>query len=473
VFQSWHSERAVSYRQHHNIVGLLGTAVNVQMMCPSEVSGVLFTAHPVDPARKQMVLESWYGLGESVVLGKVTPDRFAVDSESLRIVEQQVQDGRTEASLNDGQVRELVQLGQRVEQYFGHPCDIEWGLAGGKFYLLQARPIKRKQTADPAALERARQEEIARLRQMAAPGGTVWSRYNLYEILPEPTPMTWSVVQKLMSGRGGFGVMYRDLGFDPDPVLDEIGTFDLVCGRPYCNLSREPRLYYRQLPFEHPFAALKKEPGKALYPQARFNPARAGWKFWLLLPAIFVKLLRANLKLVRITRTFAEEFREKILPPFLDETRREAQVDLSKLDNAALFERLHVWIQRTLYEFARHSLKPTALADHVQGQLLLALTRLETAVARVPPRNKAAAKAAAERAQAKLRELVMGVHPDADADLPGAIRALAAGDLDHDTFLQRFGHRGHHEMELAHARWSEDPQELDRLMKQKRPLSQK
>jgi len=30
--------------------GLLGTAVNVQMMCPSEVSGVMFTANPVNQA---------------------------------------------------------------------------------------------------------------------------------------------------------------------------------------------------------------------------------------------------------------------------------------------------------------------------------------------------------------------------------------------------------------------------------------
>src|SRR5262249_30487055 len=35
VFTSWNSERAVAYRKHHRIEGLLGTAVNVQMMCPS------------------------------------------------------------------------------------------------------------------------------------------------------------------------------------------------------------------------------------------------------------------------------------------------------------------------------------------------------------------------------------------------------------------------------------------------------
>ena len=106
--------------------------------------------------------------------------------------------------------------------------------------------------------------------------------------------MTWAIVRRFMSGKGGFGLMYRDLGFDPDPALDEDGIFDLVCGRPYCNLSREPRLHYRELPFEHPFAALKADPRKALYPQPVLNPARLGWRFWLLLPVLISRAVHAK-----------------------------------------------------------------------------------------------------------------------------------------------------------------------------------
>jgi pyruvate,water dikinase len=461
VFRSWNSERAIAYREHHNIRDLPGTAVNVQMMCPSEVSGVLFTAHPVDPDRKQMVLEWWYGLGEAVVLGKVMPHRLVLDRSSGSIVEREMRDECNDAALTEPQVRELAALGRRVEEYFGHPCDIEWGLTDGKFYLLQARPIQRQKTAAAAEeLERVRQEEMARLKALAAPEGTVWSRYNLYEILPQPTPMTWSIVQKLNSGHGGFGLMYRDLGFDPDPSLDELGIFDLVCGRPYVNLSREPKQYFRQFPFEHPFDALKKDPSKALNPQPKLNIARAGWKFWLLLPFIFIKQLRANSKLVHSTRTFAKDFRDRIVPAFVNETLQEAQLDFAELEPDALLERLKYWIQRTLVDFARDSLKPTALADNVQNQVLVALTRLDTATGK-----DAAAQATQDQPQARLGKLIMGVHPDTDADLPGAIRQLAADTLDHETFLQKFGHRGHNEMELAQPRWSEDPHELDQLLK--------
>jgi pyruvate,water dikinase len=474
VFGSWNSERAVAYRAHHGIDGLLGTAVNVQMMCPAEVAGVLFTANPVNPALQQILVESSFGLGEAVVLGKVTPDRFVLDRRSLRVVERQISAKehvvatlsragrapaapRDTASLTDAQLEELARLGLRVEEYFRRPCDIEWALAGGQFYLLQSRPIKGLAgEAHPAAeeRERVRQEEIAALAARAEPGGTVWSRYNLAEVLPEPTPMTWAIVRRFMAGRGGFGLMYRDLGFDPDPALDDEGVFDLVCGRPYCNLSREPRLHFHRLPFEHSFAKLKAAPHRALYPCPEINPARAGWRFWLFLPVqlplIIVQLVRAELRQRRLSQTLAARLREQLLPAFAAETRWGAEEDLSKLDDQALQDRLQHWIQRTLHDFARDSLKPTALAGLAMGKLEQALQR----------------SLGAERTRAALGELVMGVRPDPEADLPGAVRDLAAGALDRAAFLQRFGHRGSQEMELAQPRWAEEPALLDRLLGQ-------
>lgn len=504
VFRSWNNERAVTYRRHHRIEGLLGTAVNVQMMCPSEVSGVMFTVNPVS-SQSEIVIESSFGLGEAVVLGKVTPDRFVLRRPTsvrraeggrrieeapaeLEILERTISQknhflaalptesvirhppsAMEQASLRDEQVLELAQLGLRVESYFKTPCDIEWGLSRGQFYLLQARPIKGGEpgrvssgTADPAELEQLRQEEIARLRSLAEPGGTVWSRYNLAEILPEPTPMTWAIVRRFMSGRGGFGLMYRDLGFDPDPKLDEIGIFDLVCGRPYCNLSREPRLQYRSLPFEHPFAALKDNPARALYPQAVFNPARAPWHFWLRIPFIFFRLWLSASRLQHLMRTFAADFRQRILPAFVAETEKETRRDLSLLEPAALLERLEYWIRRTLVEFARDSLKPTALAGMALGNLERGLTRI--ILAQVTGRPAASPSAEAlEQARQIVGELVMGVHPDPEADLPAALRELRQGRMDRAEFLRRFGHRGHQEMELAQPRWAEDPESVNRV----------
>jgi pyruvate,water dikinase len=399
-----------------------------------------------------VLIESSYGLGEAIVLGKVTPDRFVLDKTTLQVIERAISakdviiraltpdcNRPTEggASLADAQLAELARLGQRVEAYFGVPCDIEWALSAGAFYLLQTRPIK-----GPASdeRERIRREQIDVLKALAEPGGTVWARFNLAEILPEPTPMTWAIVSRFMSGRGGFGLCYYDLGFEPDASLDEVGVYDLICGRPYCNLSREPRLYSRGQPLEHSFARLKAEPDRALYPRAQPNWTKAGWKFWLFGPIHTLRAFRHELRLQREVRQFADRLRTEIIPAFAAETAQGATEILAPLDDAALRARLEHWIQRTLYDFARDSLKATVLAATAMGKLEMVLAR----------------RLGAERTRAALGELTMGIRAEPDADLPGAIRELSAGTMDRETFLQRFGHRGPQEMELAQPRWSED-----------------
>jgi pyruvate,water dikinase len=244
------------------------------------------------------------------------------------------------------------------------------------------------------------------------------------------------------------GLMYRDLGFEPDLALDEEGVYDLICGRPYCNLSREPGMYAQELPLEHTFIDLKAAPHKALYPKAELNWSRAGWRFWLLFPATFFKTIRLTLRLEHFRKTCAEKLRGEILPAFAKETAEGAREDLSQLETSTLLERLEFWIQRTLSDFARDSLKPTVLAA-------LAMTDLE---------HRLQKYLGPQRSPAALGELAMGVHPDPDADLPGAMQDLAAGRLDRAAFLAKFGHRGHQEMELAQPRWAEDPDSLDRLV---------
>src|SRR5438128_5293161 len=62
VFNSWNNDRAIAYRRHHHIEGLLGTAVTVQMMCPAEISGVMFTADPASLSGDKILIEAAFGL---------------------------------------------------------------------------------------------------------------------------------------------------------------------------------------------------------------------------------------------------------------------------------------------------------------------------------------------------------------------------------------------------------------------------
>jgi pyruvate,water dikinase len=456
------SARGQAYRERQGLeIAEKAMAVVVQRLVNSEVSGVLFTSDPLDPEGRRMLVEASWGLGESIVSGRVSPDRYSIDRVTGAVHKRLVNtktvmttlngmaavptEKQNSACLDQQQLTGLAALGRQVEAVWGAPRDIEWAWAEGQFWLLQARPIT---TAGAAERELVRQQEIATLAARADPRGTVWSRFNLSEVLPTPTPMTWAIVQRLLSGRGGFGMMYRDFGCQPDRSLDQEGVFDLVCGRPYCNLSREPAMQYCGLPTAHSFQALKAAPQHAMYAVAGFDPSGAGASFWFTLPMILIKLFRMELRLTRFGRTLAPRLQGEVFPTFSDLVEREQSSNIERDDFPTLLEKLEKWQQWTLVDFARESLKPTALAAVAMAKLKAQLSR------HLGP----------ERTQAAIGELTMGVRPDPEADLAAAIRLLAVGELDRPTLLSQFGHRGNQEMELAEPRWTEAPATLESLL---------
>src|SRR5919206_3460238 len=90
-WSSLDSERAVAYRRRQGLRDEgLAMAVVVQRLVPAEVAGVLFTRDPLDPSGRRMLVEASWGLGEGVVSGRVTPDRFHLDRDTGRVLEKQV-----------------------------------------------------------------------------------------------------------------------------------------------------------------------------------------------------------------------------------------------------------------------------------------------------------------------------------------------------------------------------------------------
>jgi rifampicin phosphotransferase len=455
VWQSIDSERARAYRAHGNVdENQVAMAVVVQRLVDAEVSGVLFTRDPTDSAGQRMLVEAAWGLGEAVVSGLVTPDRYHIDRQTGRVVEQHIagkalqvtRQGRAAvagelqlaACLDAAALVQLAELGRQVEAFYGEPRDLEWAWAGGRLWLLQARPI----TASGAAQrEQVRCEEIVVLESLADPRGTVWARYNLAEVLPAPTPMTWAIVSRLMAGQGGLGRMFRDLGFDPDPIIDRLGFIDLVCGRPYVNLSREARLHFAGFPYAHKFDELKQHPERALYPQASPDPSQVTFRFFLRLPGYLFKMLRASRRIEAASATLAARLRTEVFPRFEAAARSALADDLDQLSGPALIARLDQWRRLTLDEFAKESLKSATLAA----------TALATLQQRLTP------TLGADAAATRCRELLTGIEPDPAADVAAALARLSRGELTPAEFLAGFGHRGSQEMELAEPRWSERP----------------
>ena len=293
-----------------------------------------------------------------------------------------------------------------------------------------------------------RRDEVEKLRKLAAPRGTVWSRYNLIEVLPEPTPMTWAVVHRLLSGSGGSGLMYRDVGFKPSPDLAKLTVYDLIGGRPFCNLSREPFMQAKRPQMDYPFALYKSSPLLALDPKPESGSIYRGLGRWLRLPAFLWKQMRFASRISKQSQGFADEFRQTVVPAFVAEIEKAAAEVVSTLDPPALLKRFHFWVERTLVEYARASLKPTLFAQFSMQVLEQQLKK---------PLGEA-------RTREALAELSGGAKPDSEANLPQAILDTAAGKLPRAEFLQRFGHRGSHEMELANPRWGEDHAALDRAL---------
>ena len=154
---------AVHYRNTNGIDNLQSfMAVVVQQMVPSISAGVLFSANPVTGDRSEILINSSWGLGESVVMGSVVPDTYVIDkvfgdiksrniSRKEVLVEPLEGSGTREASvppgqqgqssLSDGQLSELHGLALTIENYYLAPQDVEWGFDGKQFYILQSRPI--------------------------------------------------------------------------------------------------------------------------------------------------------------------------------------------------------------------------------------------------------------------------------------------------------------------------------------------
>ena len=163
VVDCWSSlwtARAIGYRARMGVPSeAVSLAVAVQTLVSAEVSGVLFTANPLDGRRTELVIDAAFGLGEALVSGQLEPDHYAVARDG-RILEKQLgskalsvrplaaggtrtaeEHAADRQALPDAVIEQLARVGARVDELYGEPQDIEWAWDGDALWLLQARPI--------------------------------------------------------------------------------------------------------------------------------------------------------------------------------------------------------------------------------------------------------------------------------------------------------------------------------------------
>jgi len=261
------TDRAFEYREKNQFDhDKAAMAVVVQQLVTADAAGVVFTADPVSGNRDRLIVEACWGLGEALVSGKVTPDRFVLDRANLSIVErsvstksiesifspdgsvveQPVPPGRADKpSISNAAASKLARLALRAEKVFGSPQDIEWARAGPNLFLLQSRPI--------TTLGKPKSWEDRQ----------VWSNSNAAEVLPGVlTPLVWSTVGEFIGDLLGSVIGRLGISFGDNPFIGE------VAGRAYTNLNTFTGMV-RRMPFASRMNQAQMFGGQDLKPEDR------------------------------------------------------------------------------------------------------------------------------------------------------------------------------------------------------------
>ncbi|MEM7791282.1 MAG: PEP/pyruvate-binding domain-containing protein [Verrucomicrobiota bacterium] len=461
---STQSERVLSYLAEKGVEpNSVEMAVVVQELVPAEAAGVLFTANPQTGADDEMVVEAAWGLGEAIVSGAVQPDRIRLDRQNGCVLDYAISDKkqkldpegrafetveetkRRRASVSFESLQQLWQLGKQVVDYFGAPQDIEWALADGKVFLLQARNITQLREASVRhSLPDNIRQELCRLRDG---GYGPWVRHNLDETLPFPSPLTWSILGEFMSGRGGFGQLYRDVGFAPSAKVCEEGFLKLIGGRVYMDCSLMPEMFAEGYPFAYDMDVLRDNPDAAQNPPTL---PKGGLK----------KRGDAALQASRVTKRLHEigqdldrRFEEDFRPRVLEWCKQESARDLTSLDAAELGE-LWEQMRATVFgDFGVMAFLPSMVEALASADLQAFLDDYswEEAPTRV------------------MNEILVSPQLDQTALLNKGLQELGRGELGLQAWIEEFGQRGPGEFDLSNARWADRPEEINAMAKRLAP----
>ena len=160
-FASLFTSRATYYRHKkgfkHEEASL---AVVIQKMINSSKSGVIFSKDPTYK-NNNIIIESVFGLGEGIVSGKITPDKYLV-SEELKILEKKISEKKiiltrdssgkgitkeltkeksNEQVLSNFEIKKLAEYALQLENHYNKPQDIEFAIENNEIFIVQTRPI--------------------------------------------------------------------------------------------------------------------------------------------------------------------------------------------------------------------------------------------------------------------------------------------------------------------------------------------
>ncbi|XP_018354545.1 PREDICTED: prodigiosin synthesizing transferase PigC-like isoform X2 [Trachymyrmex septentrionalis] len=211
------SYQSVEYRRQNGLPIRASMGVCVQRMVDAEAAGVMFTRHPTTGDPSSIVITANYGLGETVVSGKVEPDTFmihrkwdntlTIDSSVLGNKKHKIllddDNGVITSALSEQEIKKisisntsalrLAKIGLHLESLFGSARDVEWAIVDEQIYMLQARPI--------TTINAWTDFEIMHELDSGVPCDVDLMTFaNIGEVLPHPiSPLSISTVIKVLN----------------------------------------------------------------------------------------------------------------------------------------------------------------------------------------------------------------------------------------------------------------------------------
>jgi pyruvate,water dikinase len=478
VVDCWSSlwtARAIGYRlrnqiDHHEAA----LAVVVQAMIPGEVSGVLFTANPLTGLLNETVIEATFGLGEALVSGQVEPDHYVVNSLSGAILEKTVgskkiatrgkagggievvqEEAGARQTLTEDEVRQITALGQQVQKEYGAPQDIEWALADGKLWLLQARAITSLFPIPVVSFDPLR----------------VWISFGAVQGLVGPiTPLGRDAIRHLIANAG------RMFGLKLDP--DTFSLFAAAGERIWINFSdviRNPigsRVFGELLPMIEPSVWQILD---TLAADPRFGKGKGRVKFstlWRMagfglpiLARMARNMLQPETARARFDAAIDGYLSKAAITPAADRTGRLANiVAFMKNRTANVFQ---VLLPQFIPIFgpsmgalnflnAMAGEDAPAVMEITRGLPNNVTTEMDLALWETAVRLKKDAKAADVFQKSDASTLAASF---LSGSLPAAAQSVIA------DFLNRYGMRGVGEIDFGQPRWREDPAPIMHTLK--------
>ena len=165
-YASLFMDRAIAYRRDKGFDQLsIYLSAVIQKMVRSDIgsSGVMFTLDTDSGFDKVVLINSVWGVGELIVKGRITPDKFFIFKPTGAIINKEMgrknrkmiyresggikevdttKEEKEKYAITDEEALTLAKWGCIIEEHYQSPQDIEWAKDGktGELFIVQSRP---------------------------------------------------------------------------------------------------------------------------------------------------------------------------------------------------------------------------------------------------------------------------------------------------------------------------------------------